>query len=1747
MKLRQSNRRAPACSIVARPVLLCLVSMAVPGVLYGVLPAVGHAQSTDATRTLRDKARSLEARGRMDLASQAWQQVLLSDPNNTEALAGLARAARLGGNEALTNQYLNRLRAINPNDPAIDRIQSMVSQPTQVAELQKAGQLASSGMYDQAMKIYRQVFGDAPPPGDWALAYYQTEAATTEGRNHAIAGLRSLILQYPRDSRYQIALGRILTYNPKTRTEGRAYLERHPQDPSAMEALRQSMLWDAGNPAMAPTIRAYLARHNDPELAQQLKATMSRQTQGVQLTPEEQAAQQAIRAQNAEEAAAYAALNGKRLAEAEERFRTILAGQPDNARALAGMGYLRMNQGNFGGAISYLEQAKQDGLRDPYIDKSLATSRFWYTMGDASAALNENDVQTAEKQYRAALAMRPGSPEALEGLAGTLLKAQRPAEAADVYASYVKAKPGDPAAWRGLFTAQYQAGNPAQALQTEKRMPQSVRSVLWKDPDFLRTLASAYSAVGRDADAQRVLKSALELPFPDDGLGLKSETQVQYAALLLQSNHLEQAAGLYRQALASDHSNVGAWQGLVRTEHALKQDDAAIKTLESMPQASYDTALRDPGFLSTIASIYQSQNHLEVAQGFLERAITQQTMAGQKPSIDLELQMASVYLARNNPEQAYPIYRQVLMNNPDRVDAWKGLLSALHETGHDREAVAQIQQIPPNVRSQLENDVAYLQTMGGVYSSLGDSSQAMVFLNRVKQHYANQRSAAPADIDIQNAWLLFNSGDDTGLYQALMKLGGRTDLTAEQRRTVQTIWASWAVRRANQAAAAGSNKRALLILNAASQAFPDNPGVSKALAAGYLRAGLPKQSVMIFKTQDMTSASASDYKAAVGAALAAGDMKTAESWLRYALDLYPQDPQVLSLAAKFEEARGDSSRAADYYKASLAAMPPPDPGADLAAELAALPDTAPAPSLPSAQRQQPQDLASLLAPGSEITGAPAGPPPEPYLPSYTNAYGQAPVQLSNGAAGAAASGSYAPNAYSQPANGGGYGLPLPAPVVTAPARQGSEQLKDYAPQPLSEVQPMPVPQGAAGYMPQSETASATYPQQNTMQMQTTAYQASQAQQVGQPDGNLYQMEQRDAVRNSIQRAEESQQYTQPQAAAPVAPVPDVGGAADAMPVYQPQQQQQVTNLPRLRTQPLETSMTPHLQQEQTDIFPSVRYVPNATAAGSTSHPDIAAAEAEPVRDQQSRPLSSMEGQSHPTQEMDTTSYQNTGYGGSSTMVPQPDVTASNAAGGQHSYDQQYQQPVPSRRSAVRRAQPQEQPSAPTAQPPIAYPPAPNAGYTGYPPAQQSQPYPLGTAPSDSQLIQRNLPPLRGPYNPNAAREAALLSPRDQTELDLATLEASYSGWLGGTGVARYRSGTPGYDRLIDLEAPFEASAVLGKAVRVSIIPRAVFLDSGIADGTSAYRLGTLPVGATPAQQLANGVGGELQLTTANFGAAVGYTPYEFLISNITGRFRWRPLGGPFTFHAERQPVTDTQLSYAGLRDPGSATNVFGGNIWGGVVSTGGGINIGVGNAKSGFYAGMEGASLTGQHVLDNVMFDGDMGAYWQVYTLPGYGSLNVGVNFFGEHYKYNELGYTYGQGGYFSPEAYFLASVPVTWNGYYKKDWHYIINGAVGVQAFQQDNAPYFPLDVALQTANDNPFTPASTNAGLNYNLNSEVSYRIADHWYVGGFLSGNNTNNYNTVNGGFFVRYLFRSQHPTDAYPTGLFPYEGFRPLRVP
>jgi tetratricopeptide (TPR) repeat protein len=1647
------------------------------------------------------------------MAIQIWQQVLLSDPKNVEALAGLARDYKLNGNGEQSDAALERLRTVNPNDPNIAKIQALASTRAQSDRLRQAGNLARQGHNQEAMTIYRELYGDHPPDGDIALAYYQTLYGTATGKETAIEAMRALAARNPGDSRYEVELGVMLTYQGNTRAEGIRLLKEHPQDPNAQSALRQALIWDAANPASAAELREYLKAHpQDTEIESHLKqneAKLAEMNSGIARTPAERAA--------------FAALNAHRLEEAQTRFTELLQKEPTNGRAAAGMGFLRMQQNNFAGAISYLTQAQQNGFNTATVQNALATSRFWYTMGEASQAFDQNETELAAAKYKEALAMRPKSREALSGLAGLMMKQQQYGDAAAIYEDLLKVEPQNADAWRGLFFANARDGENEKALAIANRFPPAVKTSSTRDPEYLRTLATIYRAQNRPADAQRVLTEALALPFPNNGTNLKADTKLQYAGILMEAQRFDQAAEMYTQILNDDSGNLSAWMGLVSAHHELGRDNDAIGDLEKMPPATYEAALNDAGFLVMLGSIYQQANQFNIAQSLLERSAKLQVAAGGQPTLQLQLQLAAIYLQRNNTDQAYEIYRQVLTAHPERVDAWKGLIATLQTTNLTSEALQQIALIPPGVRKQLETDIEFVQSEASLYAAAGDTTRAVEYMNRVQEYYARTKTVPPANLEIQNAWLLYNTKNDRALYQTLMQLGGRQDLTVAQRETVQTIWGNWSVRRAGTAIDNNDNRRAVDILQAASLAFPDNVQVSKVLAGGYLRAGRAREALAIYKSVGMEDASAADYHGAIGAALAANDKTQAEAWLRQALDRFPNDAGILGMAARFEQARGDNQRAAEYWRASLAAMPAASP-TDKLAHVLAYPDA----STKTHKANTAADLQQLLNPDNEPFAKTTKLPP---LPSYgpDPYYGRAPVTA---------------------------GKPQSAvqqtPLIAAPAT--AEVPVPSIPPAGSTTIPVPVPQsrGSDATLALPQPASPTAP-------------AS-------------------AASPGHSRSTSSTNQTQP----PVfIPAPDSNPA--------PQNQQPVSTPP-----PPQPSVTAPDESAQPPLRITSQPMDAKVGEAQAQFADdaqLAQGSAAQIHTLANAPVALPSNSARPAtgpNPLQTTPYNATQY----TPSAQEAATGAYSAPKQQTTTQPLQPPTtapatqppapatatppPGKKTKQKQQQTQTVPTLVTAPGEQTPPPGEQAPAQVYAPETQAPASPVAPAAttgiSDEELQQRSLPPLRGAWV-KVQREARVISPREEAEQQLQSLESSYSAWLGGTGQVNYRSGDLGYEHLSALEAPFEVATPFGYNARMTVVAKPVFLDSGQADGTSVITvqelttsgraqvtipqpLGTLiNTGASttttsttgpatpPPQQNATGVGGEVQLAFPHLALAAGYTPYGFLVGNVTGRAQWRPSNGPFTVSFLRDSVKDSQLSYSGLRDPGSASLGFPGTVWGGVIANQGNVQYGRGDAQSGYYAGVGGQYLTGVHVVDNWRIDGSGGAYWRVKTWPENGTLSIGANFFGMHYAHNLQAYTFGMGGYFSPQAYFLANIPVTWVGHEGTRLHYEILTGLGVQAFQQDATSLFPLadQKSLEVALNNAQLPALTSVGPNYNLRGTMAYQINPHWFAGGFLGANNSRNYAAFSAGFSIHYMFRAQPSMALAPTGLFPTDGFRPFTVP
>lgn len=321
-----------------------------------------------------------------------------------------------------------------------------------------------------------------------------------------------------------------------------------------------------------------------------------------------------------------------------------------------------------------------------------------------------------------------------------------------------------------------------------------------------------------------------------------------------------------------------------------------------------------------------------------------------------------------------------------------------------------------------------------------------------------------------------------------------------------------------------------------------------------------------------------------------------------------------------------------------------------------------------------------------------------------------------------------------------------------------------------------------------------------------------------------------------------------------------------------------------------------------------------------------------------------------------------------------------------------------------------------------------------------------------------------------------------------------------------------------LQLPITGGARIGPGMLTLQVDPAAATSGSLANGDPSVfrRFGTnatLPQTATSApvfQGSSQGVALDIGYTMTNLAGEVGTTPLGMPVTNIIGHGVWTiPLDNQTSVKLTgfRDPVMDTLLSYAGVRDPLS------GQIWGGVTKTGGRFDVGYDNGRTGIYADATVAFLDGQHVASNYMVDAGGGAFWRFYRTDT-GSLKVGVNLQGQAYQRNEDFVTFGNGGYWSPQTAFEATVPIEYSG---KWGHlsYSIGGQIGAMEFNQKSEPYFPLDPALQAiATDSSGGPAifagqSVTTAL-YGFTAKAEYEVAPLLVLGAAFQADNSYDYN-------------------------------------
>jgi thioredoxin-like negative regulator of GroEL len=345
---------------------------------------------------------------------------------------------------------------------------------------------------------------------------------------------------------------------------------------------------------------------------------------------------------------------------------------------------------------------------------------------------------------------------------------------------------------------------------------------------------------------------------------------------------------------------------------------------------------------------------------------------------------------------------------------------------------------------------------------------------------------------------------------------------------------------------------------------------------------------------------------------------------------------------------------------------------------------------------------------------------------------------------------------------------------------------------------------------------------------------------------------------------------------------------------------------------------------------------------------------------------------------------------------------------------------------------------------------------------------------------------------------------------------------------RYKSGSEGFDKLTEADFPItlDSPARYGKKWSFSLIP--AYLSSGSAPSFpyagSYYRLVN---GGTKQNDLVT----SLWAVKPEIGfQKEGPVRYGFLLGTSF-------LGGPVsplpTFTAglsgknwlvdvHQLQVDESILSYAGQKDP------YANKEWGRVLRSGieGEITFAPRPAYwLSFAAGYD--YLWGQDVWSNQSVFGTA-SFGK--TIPmGPGDLSAGLFATVKHFQRNTNFFTFGHGGYFSPEILFITGPTLRYRTPPCAGQSIDARVSAGYMYYRTKDSPHYPLfDENLSALNGSARTDATGNySGENVSrlgLSGKIRgvKLFGSHWLGSASLGFNNASSYNEWRTGVSLQYFF-------------------------
>ncbi|WP_394550126.1 cellulose biosynthesis protein BcsC [Pantoea sp. SGAir0183] len=636
------------------------------------LPLQAAGSSNPALQALFDQATYWHQKAHDDLAKASLQKVLMVEPDNTQALYLLALYSQQSGDNAGAMQYRARLSQVSPNDPhlaELDNARQLQSIPQ--AQLSLARQQARSGNIAAALQTWRNTFSGNEPPPSVAAEYYLTMAGDRALLPQAIEALRQFSAQHPQDMGARLALGKALTYQDSTRREGIELLSTLASgNQDADRSLRQALLWLGPQASDAPLYQTWQQRHP------QDTAVMDYYRKNVG---------------GAEKGAGFSALNSGDVNSAETSFGKVLQANPQDADALAGMGYVAQREGRYQEAADYLQRAAQlGGDQSADRQKQAADARFYAQLANAQQAFKNGDSAQA-LALSAPLTQAEGEKGVAAGLfrADVLRRSNQPEQAEQAYRTILKNDPDNRNAREGLFYVLRQQNRTAEANTLLASLPESVRQSVvprGSSVDPVRQLAKRQVAAGNISAAIATLQQGIQR-YPQDGW-----LRLDLARLYRQQGDSIQAASVMQPVMRDGASTAELYAG------ALNASESG-----AWQQAS--------ALLARIPASAQTRDMRELAQ---------------RVNFNLQMATADQYLAQGSDAAAANTLKALAVNPPDNpVDAGN-LAQKLAKAGDLAGAVAVVR---GNMQRGVQGNAGDYAAQVAVLNQAGLESEAQRFLS----------------------------------------------------------------------------------------------------------------------------------------------------------------------------------------------------------------------------------------------------------------------------------------------------------------------------------------------------------------------------------------------------------------------------------------------------------------------------------------------------------------------------------------------------------------------------------------------------------------------------------------------------------------------------------------------------------------------------------------------------------------------------------------------------------------------------------------------------------------------------------------------------------------------------------------------------------------------------------------------------------------------------------------------------------